>query len=109
MGDKIREDCCLSIISTERTLDLQAPSSAVRDVWVKGLTSSYKRFVQDGMPEPALPQELEKAKSKVYPEKYKSHRSALRLCLHGVQSASDKAGRQTDPGAQGSSSRAKDK
>lgn len=75
---KFVEEHILSIITAERTLDLQADKVETRDAWVLGLKSYYERKFQND--EPKLPKEWEKsARSKEkYPEKFRSQDCGLR-------------------------------
>merc|ERR1719409_736853 len=46
-SSKLRADRVWSVIATDRTLDLQANSAAQREIWVAGLKSRYKTYVQN--------------------------------------------------------------
>lgn len=41
-GKKSLADCCFSVVSTQRTLDLECPSSAIRDQWVAALQKALE-------------------------------------------------------------------
>lgn len=88
VSPSIKADHVLSIISTDRTLDLQAESMAVRDRWLAGLKSRYKRYVQrqslDGAEHIPLPAALER-RLKTYPDKFKSDRCTLKSTYRKLQ------------------------
>lgn len=82
-----------SVISSERTLDLQADSLHEQQVWVSGIKACYKRFLQrimaraPGIPgSQPLPKQLER-RGKIYPERYRSDRCCLRSMYHNLQVA----------------------
>jgi len=86
---KLRDDHVLSIIATDRTLDLQAESAAEMQRWVAGLKAQYRRFVQQQGPDgeaqlASLPKVLEK-KCKTYPTKWRSDNCALRTTYKKLQ------------------------
>jgi len=74
---KLRPDRVLSIISDERTLDLQAETVALRQCWVAGLQARFKIFMMDYQEDDLLTPELKKV-SKAYPAKFRSDKRALR-------------------------------
>jgi len=39
----IPEDCCFSVVTKNRTLDLQAPSAQVRNLWVAAIQDAVVR------------------------------------------------------------------
>merc|ERR1712107_956651 len=87
---KLRGDTAFSIISKNRTLDLQADSTNQRDHWVSGAKALYKAYVQKqvnldsrtGTPfhfleDVTLPKGLER-KLKTYQPKFRSDKSSLK-------------------------------
>jgi hypothetical protein len=85
-SSKLRADRVWSIIATDRTLDLQAHSAAQREIWVTGLKSRYKKYVQSLGSDGAspLPRALA-SKAKAYPERFRSDRCALKLTYRKIQ------------------------
>eukprot|EP00811_Abedinium_folium_P032576 NODE_560_length_2929_cov_19.995717.p1 GENE.NODE_560_length_2929_cov_19.995717~~NODE_560_length_2929_cov_19.995717.p1 ORF type:complete len:935 (-),score=198.31 NODE_560_length_2929_cov_19.995717:125-2638(-) len=85
---KLRPAQVFSIITSERTLDLQADSRYMQEVWVLSL----KRLYKNSMPQETdssgitpLPRHLEK-KVKVYPEKLRSDRHTFKqACLRATK------------------------
>jgi hypothetical protein len=80
-----------SIVATDRTLDLQAESASIREKWVNGLKSRYKKFLnrqsatQDEGQD--LPPKWAK-KVKPYPEIYRSDLSTLKQTNRRLQTIS---------------------
>lgn len=80
---KVNPDLSFSIITEDRTLDLQAESKYQRDLWVGGLKARYKRHMSRLSSDPAPAQV--KVKEKVYPERFRSDRAGLRAMYKKLQ------------------------
>merc|ERR1719335_1330811 len=76
-NNKLRAERVFSIVTADRTLDLQAGSTAYRELWVAGLKNWYKKYVQSG--QSATSDEAATSKLKPYPPHFKSDRRALSL------------------------------
>jgi len=77
---ELRAERVFSIVTAERTLDLQAGSTAYRELWVAGLKSWYKKYVQNTQGgNTGSHEESNHAKSKPYPQQFRSDRRALSL------------------------------
>jgi len=90
-SSKLRPDKVWSIVTTERTLDLQAESVAQKDQWVSDLKAQYRKHVQKwsigGEVAASMPKALEKKTRPraTYPEKYRSSQCALRSTYRKLQ------------------------
>lgn len=73
---KFQEGHALSVVSSDRTLDLEANTPQERDRWVTALKTRYKKYMQrqssEGEAALVLPKGLDK-KLKIYPDKFRSN------------------------------------
>uniref|UniRef100_A0A7S4V2Z9 PH domain-containing protein n=1 Tax=Alexandrium monilatum TaxID=311494 RepID=A0A7S4V2Z9_9DINO len=84
-------DRVLSIIATDRTLDLQAETVAEQQQWVAGLKARYKQHIQEqqvhGEGAMPLPKVLVR-RNKAYPDNFRSDRCALKSTYQRLQAVS---------------------
>eukprot|EP00746_Dinoflagellata_sp_MGD_P011964 gnl/MRDRNA2_/MRDRNA2_125305_c0_seq1.p1 gnl/MRDRNA2_/MRDRNA2_125305_c0~~gnl/MRDRNA2_/MRDRNA2_125305_c0_seq1.p1 ORF type:complete len:1133 (+),score=269.09 gnl/MRDRNA2_/MRDRNA2_125305_c0_seq1:131-3529(+) len=106
-SNKLRAERVFSIVTAERTLDLQAGSTAYRELWVAGLKSWYKKYVQGSQGSAGGADDGSGSKQKPYPQQFRSDRRALSLTytkLSAVTALSKGSSKDRKSGGAGSAS-----